>query len=130
MKWSPEYLNRVDSNGDGFLDYGYADCRGEGTNVNLTRADCPGAWLTNKMTYDYINDDGETCTFMSFSKMVAVPLDAVLEGGVWYTADGQEIGSYLWENFALLQKIVNDPCGGSQGIFEKYPTPAGFGFWK
>jgi hypothetical protein len=130
MKWSPEWLARVDSNDDGKLDRGYADCRGEGYNPNLTMSDCPGAWLTNHMRGEYTGAEGQTCKYLDFSKMVAVPQDAVLDSEVWYTADGEAIGPAIWGTFALVQEVLNDPCGGAQGILEKYPTPSGFGFWK
>jgi hypothetical protein len=129
MKWSPGWFDTVDSFA-AVLDPGYTNCRG-GNNY-LPPSECPGSWVTNHMRGEYLNAKGETCTYVSFSKMVSVPVDAYLEDGVWYTADGEEIGRAMGEDgyLALIQKVVNDPCRESQGLFETYPSPSGFGVWK
>ena len=111
MKWSSEWLSRVDTNNDGKLDRGFTECRGEGTNPNLTESHCPGAWLTNHMRGSY-ELDGKQCKWTYFSKMVY----KVPEGS-------------LWGAFTTIESIYNDPCGGYHGV-ELLSQPAGFGVYK
>jgi len=37
-------------------------------------------------------------------KIVAAPADATLVGGLWYAADGTEIGPAIWGEFATIQE--------------------------
>jgi len=67
------------------------------------------------------------CYWDYFVKIVAVPADAKKENGNWYTADGTEIGSDIWGQFAIIQQVWNDPCAGEEGILYKSPTGPGFG---
>ena len=64
-----------------------------------------GAWCTNHQSGSYIDADGK-----------------------WYTADGTEIGPVIWGDFAVIQRVYNDPCEGAHGI--EYLSPAGPGFGK
>ncbi len=115
MKWNDAWLSNKDCDGDGALDrhYGYDSYIGS------------GAWETNHMWG--VNDDGST--WNDFVKIVAVPADAVLNSGVWYTADGTEIGESLWGEFAVILEVYNDPSTGDHGVFTNPPAPAGFGFY-
>ena len=70
---------------------------------------------------------GETCTWNYFVKIVAVPADATLVNGIWYNANGSEIGPVIWGQFATVQSVDNDPCGGYHGIEYLSPTGPGFG---
>lgn len=117
MKWNDAWLSNKDCDGDGKLDryYGYDSYIGS------------GAWLTNHQSGEYIGDEGETCKWNYFTKIVAAPSDATLTGGVWYSVDGTEIGPAIWGEFATIQEIYNDPCGGSHGKLYVSPDGAGLG---
>jgi hypothetical protein len=118
MKWNDAWLSNKDCDGDGLLDryYGYDSYIGS------------GAWETNHQSGEY-EQDGKTCKWNYFVKIVAVPEDAVLVGGVWYNADGVEIGPEIWGAFAIIQQVENDPCGGIHGLQYISPDHAGFGGW-
>lgn len=117
MKWNDGWLSNKDCDEDGLLDrhYGYASYIGS------------GAWLTNHQSGTY-DQDGKKCKWTYFVKIVAVPLDATLTKGIWYAADGTEIGPVEWGAFAVIQRVYNDPCAGDHGI--EYLSPAGPGFGK
>lgn len=119
MKWNEAWLSNKDCDGDGKLDrhYGYPSYIGS------------GAWLTNHMSGEY-EMDGKTCKWTYFTKIVAVPSDAILSGGIWYNVDGTEIGPIIWGEFATIQEVYNDPCGGYHGLSYKSPDHPGFGGWK
>ncbi len=107
MKWNDAWLSNKDCNGDGKLDrhFGFASYIGS------------GAWETNHMW------GGEGADKYSyFVKIVAAPADAYKTAGVWYTADGSEIGPDIWGEFAIIQEV-------EQGVLYKSPTSAGFGFY-
>jgi len=46
---------------------------------------------------------------------VAAPAGATLNEGVWYTADGVEIGPEIWGAFAIIEEVSNDKCAGQHG---------------
>ena len=119
MKWNDAWLSNKDCNGDGLLDR--PDDMG-GTCIGS------GAWLTNHQSGTYIDDNGNECNWIWFVKIVAVLSGAVVRDGVWYTADGAEIGAVLWGPFAVIQSVYNDPCGGFHGV--EYLSPAGPGLGK
>ncbi|NNJ54261.1 MAG: hypothetical protein HKP17_13910, partial [Ignavibacteriaceae bacterium] len=81
MKWNDAWLSNKDCDGDGLLDrhYGFASYIGS------------GAWLTNHQSGTY-EQNGNTCSWNYFVKIIAVPEDAVEVDNVWYAADGTEIG--------------------------------------
>ncbi|MGA1868924.1 MAG: hypothetical protein ACMUJM_10295 [bacterium] len=118
MKWNDAWLSNKDCDGDGLLDrhYGFNSYIGS------------GAWLTNHMSGEYENEDGEICKWNYFVKIVAAPADASLKDGVWYAADGTEIGPVIWGEFAVIQEVENDPCIGGHGA--QYISPIGPGFGK
>jgi len=106
MKWNDAWLDNKDCDDDGLLDRHYGHDSYVGS----------GAWLTNHWSTQYEND-GKICNYESFTKFVAVPEDAELDDGYWYTADGNEIGSSIWNQFAVVQDKVTDSCypdGNSQ----------------
>jgi hypothetical protein len=119
MKWNDAWLSNKDCDGDSKLDrhYGYDFYKGS------------GAWLTNHQSGTYEGDNGKMCKWVYFVKIVAVPADAVLSGGVWYTAGGVEIGPVEWGEFAIIESVNNDPCGGAHGIEYLSPDHAGLGNW-
>jgi len=100
MMWSDVWLSNVDRNEDGKLD------RGIGPNYDSSAA--PGTWLTNHQSGEY-EMDGETIKWNYFVKIVYPGDDAVKVGTTWYTADEIEIGPALWEAYAIIQQIENDP---------------------
>jgi hypothetical protein len=108
MKWNDAWISNKDCDGDGKLDrhYGYPTYIGS------------GAWETNHMSGDYLGEH-----WVYFTKIVAVPADAVLDGGVWYTANGTEIGPDIWNQFATIQEVES-------GSGATYISPAGPGFGK
>lgn len=116
MKWNDAWLSNVDADGDDKLDrhHGFPSYIGS------------GAWLTNHMAGSY-EDDGSTCKWAYFVKIVAAPADATMSAGIWYGADGTEIGPAIWGEFAIIQEVYNDPCAGAHGISYLSPTNAGFG---
>ena len=116
MKWNEAWLSNKDCDGDGKLDrhYGFPSYIGS------------GAWETNHQFGEYL--DGEaTCSWNYFVKIVAVPADAVEVGGVWYAADGSEIGPDIWGEFAIIQEVWNDPCADVHGLQYVSPASAGLG---
>jgi hypothetical protein len=115
MKWNDAWLSNKDCDGDGLLDR---------PNPYIGS----GAWITNHMSGTY-EQDGELCNWNYFVKIIAAPSDATSSGGVWYAADGTEIGSVIWGSFAIIQQVENDACAGSRGIQYLSPDHAGFGGW-
>ena len=125
MKWSDEWLSNKDCNEDGKLDRGYS-CDPENANISA----CEGAWLTNHQRGECVNDEGKTCKWAYFVKIVAVPEGANKVDGIWYTANGTEIGSVIWGAYAIILQISNDPCVGEHGVLNNWEAPTGFGFYK
>ena len=118
MKWNDAWLSNKDCDGDGLLDrhYGFDSYIGS------------GAWLTNHQSGEYDLDE-ETCKWNYFVKIVAAPADAYAEGGIWYTADGVEIGAVIWGAFAIVQQVENDDCAGLHGLQYKSPFTSGLGVY-
>lgn len=119
MKWNDAWLSNKDCNGDGLLDrnYGHASYIGS------------GAWETNHQWGSYLGADGKTYNWDYFCKIVAVPSDANLVAGNWYTADGKLIGYTIWGAFAVIMEVYNDQGTGDHGILYKAARP-GFGGWE
>lgn len=119
MKWNDAWMSNNDCDEDGLLDrhYGFAQYQGS------------GAWETNHQSGTYLDEYGNTCYWNYFCKIIAVPEDAVKTGGIWYNADGTEIGPDIWGEFAIIQEVYNDPCAGANGIYYLSPDHAGFGGW-
>lgn len=119
MKWNDAWLANVDCDADGQLDrhYGFPSYIGS------------GAWLTNHQSGEY-ELDGSVCRWNYFVKIVAAPANAYKDGGVWYSANRVEIGPEIWGDFAIIQEVNNDPCGGYHGLSYKSKAPSGFGFYK
>jgi hypothetical protein len=117
MKWNDAWLSNKDCDGDGKLDryYGFDTYIGS------------GAWETNHQSGSY-EEDGKIYKWNYFVKIVAVPADATKIEGIWYTADGTEIGPDEWGAFAVIMRVYNDQGTGDHGI--EYLSPAGPGFGK
>ena len=117
MKWNDAWLSNKDCDGDGLLDrhYGYDSYIGS------------GAWLTNHQSGEYEDGDGNICKWNYFVKIVAAPADANSVDGIWYTADGTEIGEVIWGSFAIIQQVENDACAGLHGVQYHSPYSCGLG---
>ena len=113
MKWNDAWLSNLDRDNDGALDrhWGFTSYIGS------------GAWETNHQSGT--NTDGTKWNY--FCKIVAVPADAVLDAGVWFTADGVEIGPDIWGEFATIQEVYNDQSTGDHGLYYLSPFSAVFG---
>jgi hypothetical protein len=112
MKWNDAWLSNKDCDDDGKLD----------RPANYIGS---GAWCTNHQTGEY---DGKKWTY--FVKIVAAPADATAAGGMWYTADGTEIGPEIWGAFAIIQQVINDKVTDDHGLYYKSPASPGFGPYK
>lgn len=120
MKWNDAWLANVDCEDEDLkLDrhYGFESYIGS------------GAWETNHQKGEYTDDDGNTCKWEYFVKIVAAPDDAEVSDGVWYAEDGTEIGPAIWGSFAIIQQVENDPCADIHGLQYVSPDHAGFGGW-
>ena len=119
MKWNSGWLDNKDCDNDGLLDrhYGYSSYIGS------------GAWLTNHERGSYEDGNGKICKYTYFVKIVAAPEGASKNNGVWYTGDGVEIGADIWGEFAIIQEVVNDKCGGAHGVQYSSPDHPGLGNW-
>ena len=119
MKWNDAWISNKDCDGDGKLDrhYGFPAYIGS------------GAWETNHQWGSYYDENGNYCEWDYFCKIIAVPATAVLDNGIWYNEDGVEIGPMIWNDFAIIQEVYNDPCAGYEGMFYISPDHAGFGGW-
>ncbi|WP_167617803.1 hypothetical protein [Maribellus sediminis] len=119
MKWNDAWLANSDCDSDGVLDrhYGFDSYIGS------------GAWLTNHISGVTVNEDGSECKWNYFTKIIAVPEDAQKVDGIWYTAEGTEIGPVIWGQFATIQEVSKDPCTGDHGLLYKSMDHTGFGGW-
>ena len=117
MKWNDAWLSNKDCDGDGDLDrhFGFESYIGS------------GAWLTNHMSGEYFDDEGNACKWNYFVKIVAAPADAYKEDAIWYTAEGELIGASIWTEFVIIQEVSNDPCLGEHGLLFKSPVGPGLG---
>jgi hypothetical protein len=109
MKWNDAWLSNRDCVGDGKLDrhFGFDTYIGS------------GAWLTNHQRGE--DEDGK---WVYFTKIVAAPADAEVDDGMWYAADGTEIGPVIWGSFASIQKVLS-----GMGAYYVSPSGPGFGKW-
>ncbi len=108
MKWNDAWLSNMSCDGDNKLD------RHNGFPAYIGS----GAWLTNHMSGGKGKDH-----WTYFVKIVAAPADATVEDGIWYAADGTEIGAEIWIAFAIIQEVES-------GAGATYVSPAGPGFGK
>jgi hypothetical protein len=73
-----------------------------------------------------------TCDWSDFVKIVAVPTDAVLYGGMWYTDSSMEveIGPEIWGEFAIIQEVTEDECGEFNLADYRSELKSGLGNWQ
>lgn len=119
MKWNDAWMSNKDCDGDGLLDrhFGFDSYIGS------------GAWLTNHQSGTYAGEDGKEHRWTYFVKIVAAPEDAYATAGIWYAADGTEIGPAIWGAFAIIQQVENDPEAGIHGIQYRSPAGPSLGKW-
>ena len=117
MEWNDQWLSNEDCDGDKLLDIHRGFDRYIGS----------GAWVTNQMTGEYLDEEGNTCHMSSFSKIIAAPADAVLEDGIWYTDGGTMIGADILGEFAITVAIYSDTCSGQHPVLYSSPDGVGFG---
>lgn len=129
MKWNDAWLSNKDCgtqvkggpftslDPDGLLDRHYPYDSYSGS----------GAWCTNHQSGEYLREDDKICKWTYFVKIVAAPADAETVDGIWYTADGTEIGEVIWGAYAVVQEVSNDPCAGEHGILYHSPANPGLG---
>jgi hypothetical protein len=103
MTWNDAWLSTRDCDGDGELDrhLGHPSYIGS------------GARLTNYLTGSY-ELDGRTCHWRQRFVIKAAPSDAELVDGVWYAADGEELGPVVWGEFIEVRETLHDPCAGAE----------------
>ncbi len=93
-----------------------------------------GTWSNPSQSGEWESTEGvatgEICKWNYFVKIVAAPSDAYTEDGVWYAADGTEIGPEIWGAFAIIQQVENDHCAGLNGMQYVSPAGAGLGQYK
>ena len=116
MKWNEAWLGNKDCDDDLLLDRHYAFATYIGS----------GAWLTNHQKGIY-DENGRKQRWEYFVKIVAAPADATLTGGVWFAADGTQIGPAIWGDFAVIQEVYNDTGTSDHGVLYLSPYSAGFG---
>ena len=109
MKWNDAWLSNMDCDKDGKLDrhYGYECYKGS------------GAWVTNSQRGMCMGKDGTPGYWEYFVKIIAAPVNAKLQDGIWYTVNGEKIGPVIWEEFAIMKEVYNDPSESG----EKYYSP-------
>jgi hypothetical protein len=119
MNWNDARWSNKDCDGDKEFDrhLGFETYQGS------------GAWETFQTKGIYQDTEGNDCRYNIQYKYIAPPSDAVLTNGIWYTAEGGEIGKAFYY-LAEVQKIANDPCGGFQGLQYKSPLGPGKGKWE
>ncbi len=125
MKWSDAWISNMDRDGDGKLDRGYT----KGSEGPYIGSAVPGAWLTNHQSG--LNDDGTRWNY--FVKIVHPGADAYKIGGyygTWYAADGTEIGPAIWDAYAKIMWVENDPAYDLHGAQYVSPESAGFGHYN
>ena len=120
MKWNDAWLSNMDCDGDGKLD----------RHLGFTTYIGSGAWETNHQSGSYVGDDGKEYHWSYFVKIVAVPADADKVSGIWYAANGAEIGPDIWGEFAVIQEVYNDTGTGDHGILYRSPAAPGLGKYK
>jgi len=120
MKWNDAWLSNKDCDKDDKLDRHYEFDSYSGS----------GAWLTNHKSGTDVDADGNEYKWTYFVKIVAAPADATATDGIWYAADGTEIGPVIWGAFAIVQQVYNDTGTGEHGIEYLSPSGPGFGQFK
>lgn len=114
MAWNDAWLSNRDCDGDGLLDrhFGHPSYIGS------------GARLTNHLMGSY-ELDGRTCHWRQHYLFTAAPSDAELVDGIWYDAEGEELGPMIWNEFVQRAGPLHDPCGGASQQRARSASAAG-----
>jgi len=117
---------RIDYDGSGYYVDAVGTIASDGTmSGTWSNASQAGTWTTTSG-----NVNKQICEVSDFVKIIAPPNDANLEGGIWYTAESEEIGPVIWGSFAIIQEIASDPCEEYGVINYLSPLKAGLGNWE
>lgn len=116
MKWNDAWLSNVVCDHGIYLDrhLGFESYIGS------------GAWLTNDISGKYYDAEGAMCRWSFYVKIVAVPVGAELIDGIWYIAE-DVIGPVIWDEFAIIEEISDDPCGEINGV--QWTSPEHENLW-
>lgn len=114
MTWNDTWLSNKDCNGDGLLD-------DENNTVGS------GAWENYHSKGTYVDESGNSCSWVQKFKIIAVPADADLVDGIWFDSDGKEIGEDFYGRWCIIQRFINDSCGDGQKDRYQSPFKVGFG---
>lgn len=117
MKWNDTWLSNVNCSSDNLLD------RHRGFNHYIGS----DAWLTNEISGKYFDAEGTMCRWNFYAKIVAVPTGSYIKGDIYYTEKDVEIGPAIWEAFAIIEKISDDPCGKIDDV--PWTSPEHEGLW-
>lgn len=116
MKWSSDWLASVDCNRDGKLDRGLDPKTGIVPGISK-------GWTTNHAEGDYLGADGDYHHYTYFVKIVWV--------GPKPAGTDPWAGVRLWDQYAIIEEVYNDPYGGYHGVDRtRLAHPAGFGAYK
>jgi hypothetical protein len=74
----------------------------------------------------HLNRIGRSHLVQLFFSQSLKPINFVHEG-IWYAADGTEIGQAIWGEFAKVQEVSNETGAGEHGVSYLSPYSAGFG---
>jgi len=93
-----------------------------------------GTWSSNTgQSGDWTTTSGAvaTCEYNVFTKMVTPSAEKgdYNADGVWYNADGEEIGAAIWGAYAITQIVKSDTCAETQGLQYKSSVSPGLGYY-
>lgn len=102
MRWNDAWVSNKDCDGDFRLDthYGFPSYRGS------------DAWLLMEQDGEDVID-GAPCDWTLDMELLAVPLEATLQGDFWVMPDGEEVGLLYFGDFALVKLYENNECTGA-----------------
>lgn len=114
IRWSDAWLSNQDCDNDLYLDRHFGHDTYQGS----------GAWITNRQSGSYFDEQVNLCKWRYFVKVEAVPLEAYQGGNVdiYYTADDEEIGPAIlveegkaWESnaFTITKESEDNTCTGT-----------------
>ena len=114
MSWNDLWLSNMDCNADGLLD-------DENNKIGS------GAWELYQSNGVYKDENGNDCNWRLKYKIISIPENAILFDGLWFDENGNEIGQNFYDQWAIIQKSILDPCGQIEDSPYKSPFRAGFG---
>lgn len=129
-----EFIGNYVSQGDGenwvTTDFSFLPRSGE-LQFKLVATGVVTGWCSNwgQVAFSWAGLEG-IYHWNYFVKIVAVPADAHLDidKGIYYTASGDEIGPWIWNEFAVVQEVSNDVYADQHGLQYKGVRPS-LGNW-